>query len=919
MTQPSVVIRLSAVGQGQVEQALGGVEAGLGKVQGAIQKASHYGGALAVALGTDLLGRLGAIGRSAVQAADDMTNMASRLGLVSGSAVHVAQAQARLFEIAQSSRMSFVALADTYGALARAGSNLGVSQDRMLTVTEAVAQAMALSGGSAESMRAALVQLGQGLASGTLRGEELNSIMEQAPRLAQAMADGLGVPLGRLRSLGEQGKLTSQEVIRALEKSGPQLAKELAQSTLTVGQAMTTLGNSVTRAIGQLDKTTGSSAAAASALKALSGGIDAVGKAARENEGAIKLIGGVITGTATAAALVASLAGVRLAIAAIGGALVAHPAVAILLGIGAAVGAVVSVVARRREEMQSLAGKMQELGIEEDKLARRRAMRGENNMSDPLSVAMEGNVARLRQEVLDAKQRARDEFRKFEAADMGRASGPFPGAKDLDEVRKYFETDIDIRRKYADERREVEQSFQQRIFQTSDDTERAALQSELRKRLAGMRQQEAADLDQLAAKRSADVRAAAAAAAKLSLSEQESISGENIRRSKRELEALEEDNRAGIVSATQYAEKKLALERAVLAEEIRIAEARLRAEQATPANPGAGGADTKTAALVALRGQLAALREQEAAASTRADDDLERLDKAQLARTLQENKDYHRQRLDAALGSVTALIEANRAGNIALIHDDRARGEAQIALFREQELAKIEALKKSNDPEEYARAQEAVNEAVRQKQVELTESLKPEWQRMLEGWKDTAKLMKAAMDNAMTGTLKGAEDAFVSLVTTGKANLKSLVNVAIAEFARAQFRQAMAGLVKWAAGAFGPSNTQGAGGDAIKNALGGVFAPAGSLAFAAGGVVTGPTNFHFAQGGALRKGLMGEAGPEAIMPLRRAADGSLGVVAQGSGGTTFNITVAGDATANTVRMIETALAKYDRQRRQRGD
>ncbi|MFO1286795.1 MAG: hypothetical protein U1F49_09825 [Rubrivivax sp.] len=125
--------------------------------------------------------------------------------------------------------------------------------------------------------------------------------------------------------------------------------------------------------------------------------------------------------------------------------------------------------------------------------------------------------------------------------------------------------------------------------------------------------------------------------------------------------------------------------------------------------------------------------------------------------------------------------------------------------------------------------------------------------------------------------------------------------------------------MKWAASALGPSNTQSAGGDAIKNALGGVYSSAGRLAFAAGGVVTGPTNFRFAQGGALRKGLMGEAGPEAIMPLRRAADGSLGVIAQGGSGATYNITVAGDATTNTVRMIETALAKYDRQRRQRGD
>jgi lambda family phage tail tape measure protein len=68
----------------------------------------------------------------------------------------------------------------------------------------------------------------------------------------------------------------------------------------------------------------------------------------------------------------------------------------------------------------------------------------------------------------------------------------------------------------------------------------------------------------------------------------------------------------------------------------------------------------------------------------------------------------------------------------------------------------------------------------------------------------------------------------------------------------------------------------------------------------------------------LRAGLLGEAGPEAIMPLRRAQNGQLGVVAQGQSGPVYNINVAGDATPATARMIESALAKYDRQRRRMG-
>jgi tape measure domain-containing protein len=70
-------------------------------------------------------------------------------------------------------------------------------------------------------MGAALTQLSQGLASGTLRGEELNSVMEQTPRLAQALAQGMGVSIGQLRAMGAEGRITSLAVIEATAASVP--------------------------------------------------------------------------------------------------------------------------------------------------------------------------------------------------------------------------------------------------------------------------------------------------------------------------------------------------------------------------------------------------------------------------------------------------------------------------------------------------------------------------------------------------------------------------------------------------------------------------------------------------------------------------------------------------------------------------
>lgn len=101
-----------------------------------------------------------------------------------------------------------------------------------------VNQAIQLSGASAESGKAALVQLIQGLQSGVLRGEEFNSAMEQAPRLVQALANGLGVTTSELRKLTEQGGLTPVTLMKALEAQSEKVAAEFSKLPPTVGRAV---------------------------------------------------------------------------------------------------------------------------------------------------------------------------------------------------------------------------------------------------------------------------------------------------------------------------------------------------------------------------------------------------------------------------------------------------------------------------------------------------------------------------------------------------------------------------------------------------------------------------------------------------------------------------------------------------------
>lgn len=182
------------------------------------------------------------------QTADQFSNINARLSTMNDGMRTNVQLQNRIMDAANSSRASFIDMADSVGRFGANAQNAFKDTEEVIRFTELLNKSYKIAGTDAQGVAAANLQIGQALGMGVLRGQELNSVLEQAPGIARLIEKELEAPIGSVKQLGEEGKITAEVLKSALLKNADDIDKKFKQIPMTLGDIKTLLKNDFTEA-----------------------------------------------------------------------------------------------------------------------------------------------------------------------------------------------------------------------------------------------------------------------------------------------------------------------------------------------------------------------------------------------------------------------------------------------------------------------------------------------------------------------------------------------------------------------------------------------------------------------------------------------------------------------------------------------
>jgi len=240
-----------------------------------------------------------------IQFTDTWNQMNGRLKLASTGADDFTTSQRALMEMSQRTGTSLEANTNLYSRIAQSMRSAGYASADVAKVTETVATSLKLSGASTEEISSVITQLSQALASGVLRGEEFNSIMENGGRLAKLLADGLGTTVGGLRNMANNGQLTTDKIVPLLTNVGL-LRKEFETLPASISGSSQKVQNAFLAWVGDANDAVGASSTLAGVLDGMANNIDTVANTAGVlvGLGLARYFGNMVSGVGSATAAI---------------------------------------------------------------------------------------------------------------------------------------------------------------------------------------------------------------------------------------------------------------------------------------------------------------------------------------------------------------------------------------------------------------------------------------------------------------------------------------------------------------------------------------------------------------------------------------------------------------------------------------
>lgn len=187
-------------------------------------------------------------GKQILELADSMTTTRARLDLMNDGLQTTAELQDMIMASANRSRASYQSTADAVSKMGIMAKDAFGSNEELIAFSELINKQFTIAGTSAAGIDAAMLQLTQAMSSGVLRGEELNSVFEQAPTIIQTIADYLGVPIGKIREMAAEGQITSTIVKNAMLASADEINAKFEQMPMTFSQVWTIAKNTILEA-----------------------------------------------------------------------------------------------------------------------------------------------------------------------------------------------------------------------------------------------------------------------------------------------------------------------------------------------------------------------------------------------------------------------------------------------------------------------------------------------------------------------------------------------------------------------------------------------------------------------------------------------------------------------------------------------